>query len=182
MKIFLDTGVFAAYLLPEVRDVLEKEFAGIKDKKDTLCITPLVLEEFSHTLLYKIGSDTGIFDQLGGNKTSRPERIKHFFDNYGAVLQTLLLYAEHLDVPKQIGALLADKQLLETLTADVRTMDLLHVLSAAFLNTDVLITSDSKLFSWVQGNIELFKGTIQKDFLFVHLDLKTLKLEQFKVK
>ena len=83
MKIFLDTGIFAAYLLEDVRKSIEEEFSGIPTKKDTLYITPLLLEEFSHALLYKIGSDTGIFDQLGGKKSSRSERIAYFFENYG---------------------------------------------------------------------------------------------------
>ncbi len=61
-------------------------------------------------------------------------------------------------------------------------MDLVHVLSAAFQNTEVFITSDSKFFDWIKNNIELFQGTIPKDFLFVHVDLKTLKLDKYKVK
>ena len=153
MKIFLDTGIFAAYLLLEVREVIEKEFPDIKEKKDTLCITPLVIEEFAHTLLYSSGSNSGIFDQLVGAKNSRPEKIKYFFENYGNVLRALLLYTEQLNVPRETGSLLADKQLLNTLTNDVRTMDLVHVLSAAFQNTEVFITSDSKFFDWIKNNI-----------------------------
>ena len=182
MKIFLDTGIFSAYLVQEIREKIEGGFEGIRKGEDTLFTSPLILEEFFHTLLYNSGKDSKIFWDLIGHKEDRQDKLNYFFSTYGNVLQTLLAYTQPLGVPKEIRSLLANKMILEKLNDSVRTMDILHLLTSGFNDMDAIFTSDKKLYDWIRENHKLFEGTLKDGFLIAYIDIEEVTIDKYILK
>ena len=60
------------------------------------------------------------------------ERAKSFFEKFGKDFASFLIEFENVSVEKEIIFLFARKDILETLTKDVKTYDLLHFFHSDF--------------------------------------------------
>ena len=75
--------------------------------------------------------------------------------------------------------LFANRYILTSLTKNVSTYDILHLITAVSNNLDGFFTTDKKLVEWIGRNKDLFKKLISEDFKFFIFDTKTLNIQIF---
>lgn len=131
-RIYLDTGGFMTLLSKEGFEILENELGEETIKSMRFCVSPFTLEEFFYTILYR-ESEMEVVRKFCGMVSRNPrERAKSFFEKFGKDFASFLIEFENVGVEKEIIFLFARKDILETLTKDVKTYDLLHFFHSDF--------------------------------------------------
>jgi len=176
MKFYLETSGFINLFDNTVFNKLKENFPEIEEKKIKLCISPLVLEEFFYTLMYKKDKDSRkIFSKFVGNAgLSIKEKIGNFFSAHGEKFYEFLEDFEIISVGKETSFIFKEN-ILKSLTRRVGTYDLLHIYLSSKL--DGIVTADRKLADWVKNNSEQFQ--FKKGYLIICYSLKSKNFEIF---
>lgn len=178
MRVYLDTSGFMALFSQEGWKIIEKELG--KEADVAFCISPFTLEEFFFTILYK-KKEKEIIKKFCGDVIEDPKkRAEAFFRKFGKEFASFLSRFERVGVESDVMFLFANKKILGMLTKNVKTYDLLHLLTAVSNRLDGFLTTDRKFVDWMRRNKSLFEITISDDFKFFLMDLKERKLEVFR--
>ena len=176
MRIYLDTGGFMA-LFSDGWNILKRELSEEVIEKTIFCISPFTLEEFFFKICYE-KSEKELVKKFCGTVEEKPEkRISMFFKKFGKKFAGFLTGFEAIGIEKDIIFLFSNKDVLSSLTRDVKTYDILHFLTALSNKLDGFLTVDKKFIRWVSKNKSLFERENIQNFKFFLLDTKKFSLE-----
>ena len=175
MKIYLDTGGFMALFSDEGWKIL-RDNLGDKLNEINFCISPFTLEEFFYNILYR--NEKEVVKRICGTAKEGPkERVKAFFKNHSERFAGFLTNFEPVGIEKDIIFLFSNKNILGSLTKNVKTYDILHFLTALSNRLDGFLTADKKLIEWIAKNKKLFEREDIHNFRFFIMDIEKCSLE-----
>jgi len=174
MRVYLDTGGFMVLFSKEGWEIIEKEFGG--ESNVIFCISPFTLEEFFFNILYKKKEQEIIKKFCDGIKEDPKERANAFFRKFGERFAEFLSGFEKVGVEADVLFLFANKNILARLTKNVKTYDLLHLLTAVSNRLDGFLTTDGNFVEWLKRNKTLFEKDIPADFKIFLVDVKEREL------
>jgi len=93
-----------------------------------------------------------------------------------AGLAEFLSSFEKVGVEADVLFLFANKNILARLTKNVKTYDLLHLLTAVSNRLDGFLTTDGSFVEWLKRNKTLFEKDIPADFKIFLVDVKEREL------
>lgn len=174
VRIYLDTGGFMALFSKEGWEIIKKELGEESDI--TFCISPFTLEEFFFNILYKKREKEIIEKFCDGIEEDPQKRANSFFQKFGDRFAKFLSSFEKVGVESEVLFLFANKNILARLTKNVKTYDLLHLLTAISNRLDGLLTTDEKFIEWLKRNKTFFERDILPDFKLLLMNVKECKL------
>ena len=143
-RYFADTGVLFQILVD--KDTIN---FCLKNK---IISSPAVLEEFLFVFIYKPTQEIkNILRKAGFQTESTTKRRKELIKYLPKILETFSLI-EFVSVPPESKEIVLAEKVLEKLTKDVKTMDILHVSTAILCECDYFMTNDKKLKRWLSKN------------------------------
>ena len=155
-------------------EIIKKEFD--EECNIIFCISPFTLEEFFFNILYKKREKEIIEKFCGGIEEDPKKRAGAFFQKFGESFAKFLSSFEKVGVESNVLFLFANKNILTRLTKNVKTYDLLHLLTAISNRLDGFLTTDEKFIEWLKRNKNLFERDIQPDFKILLMNVKECKL------
>ena len=164
MRVYLDTSGFMALFFKEGWEIIEKELGGESDV--IFCISPFTLEEFFFNILYKKKEKEIIKKFCDGIEEDPKERVNAFFRKFGERFAEFLSSFEKVGVESDVLFLFANKNILGRLTKNVKTYDLLHLLTVISNRLDGFLTTDEKFVEWLKRNRALFKKDVSPDLRY----------------
>ncbi len=185
MKVYLDTGGFMLLFSKEGWEIIEKE--GLKEQIErneiTLYISPFTMEEFFYKILY--GKEQELTEKFcSTEKRSTPGgRAKAFFENHEEKFAQYIQQFEIVGLERAGLFLFTKKDLLQSLTSNVKTYDLLHLATTISNRLDGFLTTDKKLVRWIQANKKHLKKDLEgmPHFKIFLVDPNKKKLEIYSL-